>query len=178
MPSDHSAQSILGSGDPRGARIAGFSLVEMILVIAMIAVLGSIGISRFAGSGTHHGLDAAAARVVADLDLARGKAMALGASRKVTFNPNLGTYAIEGLPDINHPDRPYVVNLAAAPYQAVICDVDLDGSGGTSLTYDAFGVPVVPGGSPTAQLRVGIGGRSRTISVLIDARTGRAHVQP
>ncbi|HOA72616.1 MAG TPA: GspH/FimT family protein [Phycisphaerae bacterium] len=158
-------------------RTAGFSLLELILVLVVIAVMASIGLARLSRSPAHHQLTAAARRVAADLDLARQQAVALGTTRQVRFDKSASTYALEGVADINRPDKPYVVDLTLPPYGVAIKNVDLDGAGGSVLAYDAHGRPVIQCDLAEAELKIVLAGQSRNVRITIDASTGRAYVE-
>lgn len=146
------------------------------MVVVLIAIAASIGIGRYANSSGHHSLDAAARRVIADLELARQKAVALGATQAITFNRLASTYTLDGLAGMNDPGGVYAVDLRLVPYEATIRTVDADGEGGSVLKFDAFGRPVISGSVTTAELNIVLAGRSRTVKIMVDPSTGRAYV--
>lgn len=166
-------------GDSRPARVAGLSLLEVVCVVALIAVLASIGLGRFNGSLSHHGLSAAAQRVVADVELARQKATALGKSQTVTFVKSTAAYTLDGLADINRPELAYTVNLAAVPYECLLGNLDLDGTGGSVLTFNGYGRPILSDGASASisLLSITLQGGTAARMVLVDVQTGRAYVQ-
>jgi prepilin-type N-terminal cleavage/methylation domain-containing protein len=163
------------TGDSRQARVAGFSLLEVVFVVVLIAIVASIGLGRFSGSVGHHGLEASAQRVMADIELARQKAVALSNSRTVTFSTVNSTYVLNGVTDINRAGQAYTVSLNQAPYEARIQSVSLDGSGGATLTFNGWGQPVLANTSSTTPYLV-LGGRGRSIIIALDPGTGRAYV--
>jgi prepilin-type N-terminal cleavage/methylation domain-containing protein len=165
-------------GDPCQTRVAGFSLVELLLVLVIIAVCAAMGMGRYSGTIGNQSLEAAARRVCADLELARSKAIALRTSKVVRFTTSTGVYTLEGFADIDRVGQTYTVNLTKAPYEVAISSVNLDGASGAAVTFDAYGRPVLSAsGSTSARLQVAIGARGRTLYVVVDSTTGRARVE-
>lgn len=156
------------AGVPRGQRAAGFSLIELLIVIVMLAVLGRLAIGRYGGSIVHHELTSAARRVQADLELCRQQAIAAGANRTAQFTPGTGRYSFPELADINRPGQSYAVDLKPAPYEVIIGSANLDGAGATSIVFDAYGRPVYaqpPADSFVPSIVLSTGDRTRTICV-------------
>lgn len=165
------------TGGLRAARIAGFSLIELVLVLTIIAVAAAVGIGSFAGSLGHQSLEAAAGRLVSDLELARGRAIALREPVTVRFVPDTSRYQLVGVGDLDHAGQDYEVDLAAAPYAVAVGQTRLPGGDG-ELTFDAYGLPVVSGTFPgvrTPCITVSAGGRE--LYVVVDEDTGRPSVQ-
>lgn len=167
------------TGDSRHSRVAGFSLLELVFVLMLISIMAAVGLTRFSGSAGHHGLEAAAQRVIADIELARNKAVALGRTQTVTFTAGSTSYVLDGLPDINSPGQTYATNLGAAPYECSIRSLNLDGVGGLVLTFNPYGRPMLVQGASasTSILSIGLGGGNRAQTVVVDVLTGRAYVQ-
>lgn len=146
-------------------RSPAFTLVEMLTVCAIIALLASMAIPRFGNSLTRARADAAARRVVGDLDFARQRALVVGSPRAVSFDPSTDTYTLTGIAHIDHPEATYVVNLSAIPYET-----DLNGAvfgSGAQVTFDAYGIPSDGG---TVTIKAG----AETRVVTLDAQTGEA----
>ena len=165
------------AGEPRSQRVAGFSLVELLIVVILVAMLGRIAVSRYGGSIVHHELTAAARRVQADLTLGRQQAMTAGANKSVQFTPGTGRYSLPGLTDLNRPGQSYAVDLGPAPYQVTISSANLDGAGATTITFDAFGRPVYaqpPASGVVPSIVLSAGGRTKTVAV--DPTSGRAYL--
>jgi prepilin-type N-terminal cleavage/methylation domain-containing protein len=162
---------------------AGFSLIEIMMVLAIMAVLGAIAAPRVSGSLTKQRAAAAAKRVASDLEFARASAMAGSTSRKVVFSPARGVYVV---PDVASPlDRspaPYRVRVGDSPYQAGIAAVSFGDDSSTKLVsvfdndtisqvvFDGFGVP-----DTTGWITVRCG--AHLYKVTLDAG-GRATVAP
>jgi prepilin-type N-terminal cleavage/methylation domain-containing protein len=151
------------------ARQLAFSVVELIVVLAIIAILASMAIPRFASATTRQRADAAARRIVADLTLAQQRARHTSRSQSVIFDVAAGSYQIPGLSDPDHPDEGYEVQLGAEPYLATIVAADIDGT--TQVTFNGFGRPLsVKQADGTITIQVG----SETRTITIDIETGQA----
>lgn len=70
----------------------GFTLIELVLVIVIVAVLGAIALPRFSQAAARQQLDAAADRVIKDLELARVRARAMNGWATVTFDAVQNSY--------------------------------------------------------------------------------------
>ncbi len=170
------SQTSIRPGGPRVTRVAGFSLVELLIVLLVISVVAGIGINRFANSASNQQLDAGVQRVMADIELARAKAIALAANGTVQFDTATGHYTMSQLPDVDRPDQAYTVDLSQDPYRVAITDIDLDGAGSSTLTFDPYGRPVLAASCGTdTPLLVALTVRRRTIVVWVDAATGQPH---
>jgi len=144
-----------------------FSLIELILVLTIISVLAAIAVPRYANALARYRVDAAASRVVADLDYARQRARASSASVTVSFKTGQECVILEGVQHIDDPGKQWGVALAGKPYYADLVSVDFTGH---KLIFDGYGYPDSGG---TAVLRVG----TETRTVVLDADTGKAAVQ-
>ena len=70
----------------------GFTVMELIVVIAMAMLLMGIALPSFLSWLPTFRLSAAARQVATDLQMARMRAVAQNASNTVTFTPSNGTY--------------------------------------------------------------------------------------
>jgi len=147
---------------------SGFSLIELLVVIAVIAIWAGIAIPRVANSLSYHRAEAAARRIVRDLELARRQARISSAALSVTFDPSSDSYELAGLQDMDHADEPYEVFLAQGPYRATIVSADFDGD--EEIVFDGYGVP-----DSSGSVVIDVGGYQKTVT--LDADTGRGKVQ-
>lgn len=147
---------------------AGFSLLEVVLVAAIIMVVAAIAAPRFGTASGRYQADLAARRIVADLDLARSHAKASSATCTVGFDVATETYTLEGVASLDGGASHYTVDLTLGPYDAGLVWVDFGGN--VKVAFDGWGLPNAGG-----TVVVAAGGQQRTI--VLNAETGEATVQ-
>ena len=153
----------------RRRRLAGgFSLIELVLVLAIIGVAAGIAIPRYADSLARYHVDAAARRIVADLALARTSARSVSASRTVTFRVASGTYEMLGVAHLDRPGSTYAVDLSAAPYGVTVVSADFAGQ--PEVIFDGYGVP-----SSGGAVSVRVGRFTKTVE--LDADSAEASIK-
>ena len=148
-------------------RHVGFTLIDLIMAIVVIAIVAAIATPRYANSLTHYRAEAAARRVVADLALARQTAKSTSSSRTVQFDAADDSYVISNVRELDTAGTMYRVQLQDPPYQAQIVSVDLGGD--WQVTFDGFGIPDT-GGFVIVQAG------DVQYTVVLDANTGAAEV--
>jgi prepilin-type N-terminal cleavage/methylation domain-containing protein len=149
-------------------RQPAFTLIELVLVLAIVTVLSAMAVPRYVGAQLRYRADAAAQRIVADLAMARSRANTTSASQAVIFTLASSQYQMPGVTDLKNQGSNYTVYLGAAPYQATLVSVDF---GGTSqVTFDGYGVPNCGG---TVVIKAGDVQRT----ILLDANSGKAAMQ-
>jgi prepilin-type N-terminal cleavage/methylation domain-containing protein len=147
---------------------SGFSLIELVLVLAIAGVLFAIAAPRYGQSVDRYRAEIAARRIAADLLLAKTRARTASHSQSISFNSATGTYTLPGESDADHPSETYSVNLTKAPYRASLAAVSF---GGTAvLTFNGYGVPNFAG-----SITVRAGSSQRTVAVA--ATSGEITVQ-
>jgi prepilin-type N-terminal cleavage/methylation domain-containing protein len=148
-----------------GRQQPAFSLIELILVLAIITVMSAMAVPRYVGAQQRYRADAAAQRIVTDLAMARSRANTTSASQAVLFTVASSQYQMPGVPDLRNSGGTYTVLLGGAPYQATLVSVDFSGT--AQVTFDGYGVPNSGG-----TVVVKAGGFQRTI--VLDATSGKA----
>ena len=146
----------------------GFSLIELVLVVTIIAVVAGIAIPRYSGWQFRYRADAAARRIAADLTFAQTRARAASASQALAFDLAANTYQLPGVPDIDRPAVDYKVDLSRSPYCATLVSANFGGV--ATATFDGYGVPTAGG---TVVVQSG----PVTKTVTLDAGTATVTVQ-
>ena len=150
------------------ARHVGFTLIDLVVAMAVIVIVAAIATPRYANSLTRYRAEAAARRVAADFQLARQTAKSTSSSRTITFDAADHSYVIPNVRELDTTGTTYSVQLQDPPYQAQIAFVDLGGDWET--IFDGFGIPDA-GGFVIVQ----VGDYQYT--VVVDPETGIAEVQ-
>ena len=141
---------IISAGPAGPSPAPAFSLLELVLVMAILAVVSAIAMPRMAQASARYRVETAARRVAADLNLARTKALSASTSQSVVFTLSPAGYRLVGLADIDHPAQEYQVSLSAQPYTCELLQAGFAGS--TSVLFDGYGRPNSGG---TIELRCG-----------------------
>jgi prepilin-type N-terminal cleavage/methylation domain-containing protein len=145
----------------------GFSLIELVMVMTIIAILSAIAVPRYAGSLARYRADAAANRVVTDLNYARERAKATSTSVTVKLKVSQDCIQLIGVPALDDPNIDWETDLSAKPYLA---DLVADTFPSSKVTFDGYGIPDSGG---TIQLIIG----SEARIVTLDPDSGKAAVQ-
>jgi prepilin-type N-terminal cleavage/methylation domain-containing protein len=138
---------------------SAFSLLELVMVIAIGAFIAGIAIPRMGNATTRYQADYAAKRLASDLERAKANARLTGAAQTVTFSTTTHKYTVSG--SGTGGAAGFTVDLSATPYKAKLTQV-------ATVTYDAYG----QGPSGGATIKLSSGGQVRTITV--DASSGKA----
>ena len=150
----------------RGKR--AFSLVELVLVVAILIVVAAIAAPRYGRATARYRAQAAALRIAADIDMARRSARSAGAGRTISFYVAANEYSIAGLPDLKDSSSDYRAVLSRSPYNAQVLSADFGGQ--AKLTFDGYGQA---GSDGTVQVQVG----DVLKTVVFIAASGKATVQ-
>ncbi len=127
------------------------------MVVAIVAILGSIALPRMSASERRYRLELAAARLAADLDAARSYARANAEGVTITFNTVTETATFAGMRGDHGTD--YVLDLARAPYRIDMATADFGGE--SKLAFDGYGSTSSTG---SVTLKLGTSTVSVTIS--------------
>jgi Tfp pilus assembly protein FimT len=149
---------------------SGVTLLDLVIVIAILAVLGAIAMPRYSLAVARYRVAAAGQRIAADLALAQTVGKTTSAGQAVSFSVASNNYQLTGYtnPLGGTSSGSYTVNLSATPYNATLVSASFNST--TQVTFNRFGTPD-NGGS----IVVSVGGYQKTITV--DGNTGKVTVQ-
>jgi len=116
------------------SRAAGFTLVELMIVLVIVATVGAVALPRFARATARQQLDAAADRVAADLELARTRARAASQSLTVSYSTADDHYRMNAVGG-----DAKTVELDEPPYGVDLIKVKFGTD--ASVTFNGYGVP-------------------------------------
>ena len=154
-----------GPGAPRPA--GGFSLIEIVLVLVILALVSAIAVPRYGNSIMRYRAESAARRVAQDLALAQAHAASAGRPQPVVFVAR--GYQMPGMPHLNGKGYgDYTVDLGTDPYGVTRVAAEFGGDG--RVTFDLYGAPDT-GGSVVIE----VGDVRRVIVLRPD--TGRVQVK-
>ncbi|MFQ5492211.1 MAG: Tfp pilus assembly protein FimT/FimU, partial [Phycisphaerae bacterium] len=131
----------------------------------IVSIVAAIAVPRYGQAMGRYHIKLAAARVAADLTLARRQAKLTSTAQR--FVVNADSYS---MPNVAHVDRSsgtYAVDLSAEPYGAGILTVNLGGDG--ELVFDGYGVADTDG-----SVTVGLNGQY--VTVTLDSASGQITV--
>ena len=147
-----------------------FTLVELVVCLAILAIVAAIAAPRYGASIARYRAELAAKRIVADLELIRSRARAQGSYESATFYASGEYYRMISDPDLNDSTKEYVVYLNEAPYRADIVEVSFRSGTRNYMRYGNYGHPYWGG-----YVTVRAGDVERT--VVVDPDSGEAYVQ-
>ena len=151
------------NNDPRA-----FSLLELVMIIAIIAIVSAIAVPRYGNSLARYHAEVTARRVVADLGLAQAMARTTTSAVTVTFEVPSNRYVLQGVADADNPGQDASLTLSDPPYHAQLVAAVFGGD--DVVIFDGYGMPD-SGGS----IDISAGGVTKTIQ--LDPDTGKAVVQ-
>jgi len=154
--------------DDVSARSAAFSLIELLVVIIILSMLGTIAVPRYSQFSAHQQVESAARRIVTDLEWARRHANTTSTSQTVVFNTAAHTYTLSPMTHPDHPGQSYVVKLGQDPYRTRILSATFGGD--ATLVFNGYGTP-----DSSGSVIIAVGGYQKTIS--LDGKLGRAKAQ-
>ncbi len=147
----------------------GFTLVELVLVAAIVAIMSAMAIPRYARAMERYRVQAATQRVINDLAHAAEVARTRSAPAVIRFDPDDDSYTIEGLDDPDRDEAEYVVRLDQSPYGVRLYHANFNDE--SWVRFDGYGQPQTGGlviiGGPLSGMRV----------IALDAQTGKAVAQ-
>ena len=150
----------------RAMRNVGFTLFELVLILAIIVVFATMAAPRYSNACSRYQADSVARRIVSDFELARSSAGAASSSQRVEFRVDLNLYRLLDQAPLDPGPATYEVKLG--DYQASLVSADFGGD--STVTFSGWGIPD-SGGTVVISVHC----EQRTIS--LDAEAGRASIQ-
>lgn len=147
--------------------IGGFSLLEIVLVSAIIAIVAAMAMPRYGRAAARYQVDLVARRVKTDLQQAQLYAKTTCAPCTVTFSVAANSYQLVNVSTLDRTPGSYTVALAAEPYKARLVSVSLTGA---QVVFNGWGLPDNGGA-----IVVAVGTQQRTVT--LDGQTGQISIQ-
>ena len=147
-----------GKKEPIKRAANGFSLIELVLVMFIIGIVAAIALPRFAQANARQQLEAAANRVVNDLERARHEARASSNAVAISFSTSDNSYSYASAVGTT-----FEMQLDESPYQVELSKALFNGS--SNVAFNGYGMPS-SNGPVTLKSNAG------TVKVTLDA-TGR-----
>ncbi len=147
-----------------------FTLLELVVVLAIIAIVSAIAAPRYAGATQRFRADVAARRVASDLLYVRNSARAASRSYSVVFDVPGSSYSVSGLADPQRGGSNYVVALGSEPYACFLASASFGGGG--TLTFNGYGRPSAAGSavlqSGSQRRRITVDGESGDTTITVE----------
>ncbi|MCO6436322.1 MAG: GspH/FimT family pseudopilin [Phycisphaerae bacterium] len=124
-------------------RLTAFSLLEVVVVMAVIATISAIAVPRYVSFISREKVEGAARRIAADLNWARQLARAKGTNFSVVFNSSRQQYYLYDVAAdkvVAHPDHtllPYKIDLAQDLDNVSLVTAAFGGD--ETVVFDAYG---------------------------------------
>lgn len=142
----------------------GFSLVELVVVLAIAASAAAVGTFKYASAASRSRAEGAARRILADLDAAQTRARVTSSAHFIVFDTALSEYRIGTAPQLSAGSAQRI-DLAVNPYRSKIT---VSGLASDRIRFDAFGQP-----SGGGVITITSGDAQFTLT--IDQHSGRAN---
>jgi len=137
----------------RQSRFNGFTLVEIIIVVVILGIAAMMAVPMFSGAADMQ-VRAAANRLAADLDYAKGLAVTYQKSCSVVFNPANESYQIQyadgtSVKNPVRPDQDYIVSFSTDSNMSRV-NIDSTDLTDDTVTFDYMGSPYAGLGTTTS----------------------------
>ncbi|MCG8450848.1 MAG: GspH/FimT family pseudopilin [Pirellulales bacterium] len=148
----------------RSFRQAGFSFIELVIVMMMIGILLAAAAPKYMAAHAEYRCNLAAKQLAADLRFAASEAERTSQSRQVQFDLANDIYTLTGVNNIDHASQPYVVDLKDTHHSVDLVSADFNGD--SVVTFDMFGRP-----NKNGMVVVQSGTKTRSVILEIDGST-------
>lgn len=150
--------------------LAGFTLIELTLVLAIAATLLAIAVPRYNRALMNYRADTAATQIVAAFERARQEARTSSSPRTVRFNTANHTCAVligaaQDVGQLDSQEPTHRVRLDQSPFYAQLAKVDFNGE--NLVTFNGYG-------QATSSGHVVIKAGQLTRTITLDAQSGIA----
>lgn len=157
-------------GRAAGQDRAAFTLVDLVMCLAIMAMVAAIAAPRYGASLARYRAELAAKRIVADLELIRMRARAQGTYESAYFYTSQDYYKMPGDPHLDDSQKEYTVYLNQAPYRADIVEASFKSGTVNYMRDGEYGHPYWGG-------YVIVQAGSVQKKVVVDADSGEAYVE-
>lgn len=152
----------------RPGRTTAFSMLELVLVIAIMGILAAIASPRYGLAIARYRAETAAQRIVNDLNETRDRAWSTGTNQTVIFTPASDSYVIVGMAPLDGQAGDYTVDLTEEPYGASLMSATFGGD--STVIFNGYGVCDSDG---TIVVQVG----DYQYTIVLNAEIGTASIQ-
>jgi type II secretion system protein H len=163
------------------ANMSGFTLVEILVVVVILAVAMTAAVPMFSSAGTVQ-VQSAASMLAADLEYARSMAISRQKYYGISFDKTMESYQVidQAGSVVKHPLKPASNYQVSYKNQNGLAQVDLvsaDFDGTSVVKFNYIGAPYNASGWPLTSGTISLSGGGVTITITVDPMTGYIRVQ-